>query len=98
MEHFKSTKIDPAVLRQPRYQEVLQFTNEIDEVEANMRHNGEAYGRLPNHYSEQFQLVEQFYDAMITYIEHVKSHHLEILQKECRKYTQVGEIQANDIS
>jgi hypothetical protein len=43
-------------------------------------------------------LVEQFYDAMISYIHHVKSHHLEIMQKECRKYTQIGEIQASEIS
>jgi len=42
--------------------------------------------------------VEQFYDAMISYIGHVKSHHLEIVQKECRKYTQIGEIQTNEIS
>lgn len=43
------------------------------------------------------ELVEQFYDAMLSYIGHVKSNHLEILNKECRKFTQIGEIQMSDI-
>lgn len=98
LEQSKPVRVDPAALRHPRYQEVLQFTGEIEEVENSLRHNEEAYKRLPSHYANQFDLVEQFYDAMISYIQHVRTNHLEILHKESRKFTQIAEIQAGEIS
>lgn len=40
LEQSKPIKIDPAILRHPRYLEVQQFMHEIEEVQGNMQRNG----------------------------------------------------------
>lgn len=41
--------------------------------------------------------MDEFYDAMIDYMKHVKSQHLNLIKGELRKYVQVGEIECGDI-
>ena len=56
----------------------------------------QAYASLPQHYNQLNESVEEFYDAILAYINHIKSVHLDLIGNECKKYIQIGEMEAGD--
>jgi hypothetical protein len=97
MEQSEQANVDPTIVNHPRYLEIVDFIGKVDTVDTQLRKNGEAFRGLSAHYSGQFRLFEQFYDAIIHHMKHIKSEHLNMLKNESRKYIQIGEIESGEI-
>jgi hypothetical protein len=75
----------------------VDFIGRVSTADAQLRKNGEAFRGLSSHYNGQFRLFEQFYDAIIHHMKHIKSEHLNMLKNESRKYIQIGDIESGEI-
>jgi Mg/Co/Ni transporter MgtE len=66
-------------------------------VVADHNSNLEQFASLEEEYGQQADLTSAFYDRLIEIIEEMKADHLSDLMQERDKYTQIAEIENDNI-
>lgn len=79
-----------------RYTEISSFCDSTRKLLTEYESNIEYMQGPHSHYLEQEQLIEEFHNGMVEYLNQVKSQHLKMLKAESRKYLQIADIERGE--
>ena len=87
----------PKYEKEPIYHEIVDILKLCNTVVGEHNSNIEKFSSLDEEYSQQIELTTDFYDRLVSIIEEMKTDHISDLIQERDKYTQIADIENDNL-